>query len=665
MSARHFMFFLCLFLSLLFPCFLPRPSYAAVVGFQPVNPDELKMTSEPLVPGAPAIILDREVYRDDAGQFNQSDRVEENYVRIKILTEEGRKYATAEIQMLAGFIGVVGLHARTIHADGSIVDFNGQVFEKTIEKQKGLKYHAKTITLPDVQVGSVIEYYYTIDFENYYIWDSHWILSQELFQKHAGFSLRPFAKEGYHLNMRWSLHLPPGVPEPQQGKDGMVRLEAKSLPAFTVEDFMPPATELQARVDFIYSYEYFEPDVIKYWKNVGKKRNHEIDSFLSDRSALQEELSHIVSPSDPPEIKLQKAYARVQQIRNTSYEPAKTDEEKKRAHETGQLKVGDVLKRGYGSEEQLNWFFLGLAREAGLEAYGLDVSNRGEYFFSPQSLDHGLLNQTSVLVKFNGKDLYFEPGAAYAPFGFLKWEATGVQGLRLDRDGGTWITTTVPDSSASQIQRKAELKLTDNGDLEGTVTITYTGLEGFSRRLEERNEDDVARKKYIENELKRYIPVASEVTLSNTPQWTNSAIPLVAEFKVKIPGWVSRGGRLALCPVGIFGATERHIFDGTVRVHPIYFEFESERVDDVVINLPSGWQVSSLPQPQNQDYRVVAYSVGAESDKTSLRLKRKLDINIFFLETKYYGPIRSFFQQVRAGDTEQVLLQPGATVSSN
>ena len=42
--------------------FLPNLAWAGI-GFQPVNPEELKMTSEPLAPGAPAIILYRQVDR--------------------------------------------------------------------------------------------------------------------------------------------------------------------------------------------------------------------------------------------------------------------------------------------------------------------------------------------------------------------------------------------------------------------------------------------------------------------------------------------------------------------------------------------------------------------------------------------------------------------------
>ena len=56
------------------------------------------------------------------------------------------------------------------------MNFDGKVFDKSIVKAKGLKYLAKTFTLPDVQVGSIIEYYYTTrSAANMYIFDSHWI----------------------------------------------------------------------------------------------------------------------------------------------------------------------------------------------------------------------------------------------------------------------------------------------------------------------------------------------------------------------------------------------------------------------------------------------------------------------------------------------------------
>lgn len=81
---------ICLILFFVSAC--TARSYAGV-GFQPVLPEELKMTSEPQAPGASAVILFRQVDRDDSSVTSKEDI----YVRIKILKEEGRKYADIEI----------------------------------------------------------------------------------------------------------------------------------------------------------------------------------------------------------------------------------------------------------------------------------------------------------------------------------------------------------------------------------------------------------------------------------------------------------------------------------------------------------------------------------------------------------------------------------------
>jgi hypothetical protein len=69
-----------------------RPSSAAD-EWLPISPEELKMTSAPEAPGAPAIYLYRQVDRNDESRVAS----EYNYARIKVLTEEGRKYADVEI----------------------------------------------------------------------------------------------------------------------------------------------------------------------------------------------------------------------------------------------------------------------------------------------------------------------------------------------------------------------------------------------------------------------------------------------------------------------------------------------------------------------------------------------------------------------------------------
>jgi len=647
--------FLCVVMA-----FVPTPLRAN--GFQPVNPEELKMTSEPKAPGAPAIILFREVDRDDRGLTAHEDV----YLRIKILTEEGRKYGDIEIPFLREQGDVINVHGRTIKPDGTIVNFEGKVYEKSIVKARGVKYMAKTFTLPDVQVGSILEYYYTTDLSEKVLFNSRWILSDELFTKDAKFSLKPYTSDYAPVSVRWTWNrLPPGTAQPAEDPQHVVRLEANDIPAFQTEDYMPPENEMKSRVDFIYTDDFVERDADKYWKKLGKKRYDALESFLGKRKAMEEAVGQIVSPGDSPEVKLQKIYARVQQVRNTSYEVEKTEQEQKRSKEKEPDNVEAVWKKQMGNGQQLTWLFLGLARAAGFDASGMWLADRQNYFFFPQTMDGNRLDANVVVVKINGKDVFFDPGAKYTPYGMLPWVETGVRGLKLDKDGGTWEETTLPAASESGIRRKAEFKLSDTGDLEGKVTVTYTGLEASQRRVEERLADDAERKKFLEDEVHDFIPVACDVDLTNQPDWKSSSLSMAAEFTVKVGGWVSGAGHRALLTVGVFSSPEKHLFDHANRVHPVYFQFPFQRADDVSINLPLGWQISTLPKPQKLDAKAVVYSLDATNDGGTLHLTRTLDVDLLLLPVENYPALRQIFQVVRTGDEQQVILQPGGSTASN
>lgn len=619
----------------------------------PISPDELKMTGDPAAPGAPAITLYRQVDRDDSDSHIPH---EYNYVRKKIFNDEGRKNADVEIEFVKDLYTIHNIRARTVRPDGSIVPFDGKIYEKEIVKARGIKFLAKTFTLTDVQPGCIIEYHYMIDFAENYVFNSNWVLSDELFTKSAKFTLKPYPQ--WPLQWSWPNGLPQGTNPPvNEGK--IVRMAAQNIPAFQVEDDMPPEGSMKFRVDFIYSEDGFEKEADKFWKKQGKKLYDQAESFVNKRKVMEQAVAETVSPSDTPEVKLQKLYARVQKLRNTSYEVEKTEQEQKRAKEKEINNAEDVWKRGYGHDDQITLLFLGLARAAGIEASAVKIATREDHFFARSLMRARDLRTFVALVKLNGKDLYLDPGAAFTPFGLLPWAETGTPGLKLDKDGGTWVTTTMPDSAESQIVRKADLKLTHEGALEGNLTVTFSGLEASRRRVELRHEDDTNRKKFLEDEVRAFIPAGIDVELTNKPDWTNSSPTLVAEYSLKVPGWVSGAGRRALMPVGLFSAPEKHICEHASRVHALYFHYGSQKADDITIDLPLGWQVSSLPQTRNNDVKVVAYTLKVEDRKGTLHLERRVRSDLISLEQKYYPALRNFYEGVRTADEQQIVLQPG------
>ena len=57
--------------------------------------------------------------------------------------------------------------------------------------------------------------------------------------------------------------------------------------------------------------------------------------------------------------------------------------------------------------------------------------------------------------------------------------------------------------------------------------------------------------------------------------------------------------------------------------------------------------------------------VGLISGLGPLHVVRKLDVDLMILDVKYYPALQNFFQLVRTGDEEQVLLQPASASASN
>src|SRR5262249_21621143 len=158
------------------------PNLARAGDWQPINPADLTMTELPEAPGADAVLLYHERITDDNEQFDAE------YFRIKIFSDAGKRYADVQIPYFRSSQQVKGIKARTIHPDGKVIDFSGQVYDKLVEKTHGYKVWAKTFTLPDVQTGSIIEY----KFDSHHagvVFDTTWRLQADLFTRHLLFKM--------------------------------------------------------------------------------------------------------------------------------------------------------------------------------------------------------------------------------------------------------------------------------------------------------------------------------------------------------------------------------------------------------------------------------------------------------------------------------------------
>src|SRR5271168_2285702 len=162
----------------------PRPSSAGD-DWLPIPPADLALKDNPASPGAHAMIL----YR--ASDMDSKESSVREYVRIKIFTQEGTKEGDIELPFNRQQVNIMDIRGRTIHPDGSIVNFEGKAFEKTIVKASGFKYLAKTFTLPAVHPGSIIEYRYREQGDPHLYVNESWTITSHLYTRDARFTIRP------------------------------------------------------------------------------------------------------------------------------------------------------------------------------------------------------------------------------------------------------------------------------------------------------------------------------------------------------------------------------------------------------------------------------------------------------------------------------------------
>ena len=686
-TQRFFCAAACAFLFLSAAATARQPS-AVGDDWLPILPADLALKDNPADPGASAMILYRE------GEVVAQDFSIHEYVRIKIFTEEGAKEGDVELPFARPYTDIVDIHARTIHPDGSIVNFDGNVLEKTVTNASGFKYLAKAFTLPDVHPGSIIEYKYreqressvyvndarvrnNIEYNhepNYYISKS-WTITGHLYTRDARFSIKPYA----HISEFADMYANPlayreyGLPAgtiPVKQPDGSYAIDVHDIAALKEEEYMPPARTLQAQVGFY----YVAPNIPEketpeqFWNRTGKAYSDVIDQFVNKEGALDSDLAHTVDAADPPEVKLRKIYTRVQKIRELSAEEMKSDQEQKQEKLKPNNNVEDVLKHGYASGRELNYTFVALARAAGFSASEVFVANRDVVFFLPEKMDPSQLSADIVWVHAGTQDYYLDPASSAFPFGILPWFETDTRGVRCSKAGGEIVTVAAAQPSGATIIRTIELEIDAGGQANGKLEVEYAGQFAAARREEYGKKDEAGRRKSIGDEIQRWLPDGSVFEVTTIANWDNKDAPLRVEGTAKIPHLGTDVAHGMVVPASLFQAPQAAAFRPEKRLYPIYFNYPYEEIDDVKLHVPAEYKIESVPaasEAKQTEPGMLSYEISATQRGNTVEIKRAFILDGSVFPVTSYRALQNFFSTMKTDDDAQIVLQSAESAKNN
>lgn len=649
-------------------CFLFVAFAAAAADAQelpnlpPLSPEELAMKDNPAVPGEAAIMLYYAVDTDN------TKPAETRSVRIKVLRDEGKKYADIEVPYYRTNTQVEEIRARTVGPEGKPEEFAGQILERELVKAKKYGVNAKVLTLPNVKVGSIIEYSYRLHFKEnipdvyrhpsgYLITSgftypaAEWTVQQDLFLRHGHFTLH--GVKGAEIREH-SVAMPKDV-NTRRLSDGSIELDINNVPAYEEEGYSPPEENLRTRIDLYYAVGFYAAE--NYWNDVARRRAEQIDSFVKKSKAIERETARLFLPSDTEEAKVHKIYARVQQIRAVGFEASKTEKERKQENLKENKSAEDVLNRGYAFGNEINLLFVALARGAGFKAYPLLVTSRRRAFFLSNLPNEGQLNAMVVAVNVGKSTLYLDPATRFCPFGLLPWDETGAGGIRVSSLGPAIEFTPGSKSTDAVTRWEAELRLNEDGNLRGKVKVLYFGQEALSKRLDAIQEDEAQRRKELEELVKNALAQGATVKLLGVDGSEISEGPLKAEFEVEVPNFATQAGRRWLLPLGIFHMNEKNPFPSARRAHDIYFSYPQESYEDVKLELPPGMQAESLPADMKADLGDAYYEFSTKKEGNTVRMTRAWRVSDYYFKQEQYPNLRRFYERVLSGDAQQAPLR--------
>lgn len=637
--------------------------------WRPVTPEELQMKTGKVEPDADAEAIFWEVRIDDS---SSDDLSRQHYVRVKVLTERGReKFSKFDIPFLKGD-KIKDLAARVIRPDGSIVEIKkDDIFEREIVRASGVKVRAKSFAIPNIEPGVIVEYRY-----------------KEIINDAGAFGSRLQFQRDIPVEKLTYYYRPYGGREPQtqsynfsgvlfvKDKGGYYVASRSDVPALREESRMPPDDQVRAwmlltgaRASVTNASMFSITWVVKdpsspqrYWGAVATE-NVPIVAFMNKSNKdVKKAAEEITAGAQTQDEKLQKLYDFCQkEIANTTFDTTLTDDQRRKLPET--KNIGDVLKRKSGSAQFVDMLFGAMANSLGFESRIVILGNRSEMFFNPKMTNEKLIHLGVIAVKSGNGWKYFNPGMKFLPYGMLVWYEEDTWGMLVGEKDYLWDTTPYTPYSKSDVKRTGKFELSEDGTLEGDVTLEYGGQPAIIYRSDNYDEAASKREEDFRSEIKSRLSNAeiSNISIENVDDPTK---PLIKRYKVKMADYAQRTGKRLFLQPGYFEYGVPPVFAAATRKYDVFFQYPWSENDTVTIKYPKTYDLDNADAPSKvadpQDIGSLNIDIRVDKTNNVLYYDRKFHFggggNTLF-KVENYAALKGMFDAFQKSDSHTITLK--------
>jgi hypothetical protein len=605
----------------------------------------------------------------------------ERHTRIKILNQNGLKWGDGEIslyQQKSETETVSKLKGFTYNLENGKIERAKLESPAIFQDRISENYIDVRFAMPNVRVGSIIEYSYTLtsDFLNILpSWNFQMsvpVLHSEIITKIPEYFNYKTLMKGYEI---------PEINEKTTGSQGIIitipgtandpsgrvagkspdrterinarilinRLASSGIPAFIEEPYLASAKDYMSGVEFeLSSVNFpgqFAENISDTWEGITKNLlESELFGKQLNRSGFLNSVVESIIDSSAGE------YDKMAQAHATILNKMRWDE-RNRVYATRSLR--DAFNEGVGSSGDINLLLVLLLRELGLESNPVLISTRENGMVHPARVMLSQFNYVIAHVRLDSIDYLLDATDKNCPLFLLPVRCLNGKGRLITDNSSSWID--LESRQNYQWLSIVNYKIDEERKLTGTIQNQAKNYAAYQKKSALSNDPEY--KKYISS-LENRFPGAKVLDYS-IENLDNLIIGVKENIEMTISDAINSSGNLLFFNPILHARIDKNPFRLEERKYPVDYGYLLNETFIFNFEIPQGYSVDEIPAniqiilPDNS--ASFSYQVSVFMNKIQVQTKFQINKTTFIHSD--YKNLKEFYDIVVNKHSEQIVLK--------
>ncbi len=579
-----------------------------------------------------------------------------NHTRIKILKKEGLKFANIEVRLYSARTnvdeGMGSLKAQTYNLENGKVVISKLSKKDVFDEDKSKHWKVSKFALPNVKVGSIIEYRYTITSDFFYI--KPWYFQSSIPVIWSEY--RTIIPEYFNFKRFFGRYIAPDISESNTTTVSDMAIGSytvnanryvfKNIPAFRSEDYITTPNDYLAKVEFEHRSTRIPGRPVESYTSTWEQICHKLmlrDDFGNDlnRHGIVKDLSEQIMQNADENEKVTAAYFAL--VKNMKWNGNNGI--------YAETTLRSAYNNGEGNVAEINLLLVNLLRAVGITSNPVILSTRSNGKVNRYYPKQSSLNYVVAQAKIDGKSVLLDASKDFLKPGELAFDCINGEGLVVTDGNAQWIKL----RSREQFKRNTTVSMSiDDNGLSATIGKRILGLSAVGLRNDIAN---TGKEKYIEDYIKNKEDwVINSFTIENADDVSKY---LSERIEISEFSNIDTDGDLIYIPAIIVASDMDNPFTAETREYPIDFAVPINTTYILNFKIPKGYTVEETPEnsvvvlPE----KAAQFIYKSQVQNGSLQIYSQIKINKTFFLPDQYELLKDFYSHIIEKINEQIVLK--------